>query len=465
MKKTLMALVATTMLAGFSAPSFAGINPANIDESSSAANIYKVIDKKVAKGTNAGVVGLFAWANVNGEIYSVALNDLRKYSDPSAAFVNLIGAEIEAGALEAAIDSLPGQISEAKDGVIEMLVAGGVDSALLDAANAEIELLETQLELAVLREGPGATASDIAAAEQAVRDSYADYVSAAGVVEAERLARAAGVASVDITTDNQMAIDDARQGIIDAARQGIIDMARMGYVTDAAAAQMVNDVTAGDISVTTNGDATVRLSNGNTATVSVMVPSSDDGHGSTVVVNGNTLTVTGAGADVYTLLNGRDLQDAYTAATEEAAVRAVGAAADADLTAVANGDHVVTLSNGGMVTVSINVPAPTMNAGPLDAYSNSYAAPAVAPVTTYFHPDFQADISLVGITDDFAADRTAGWDASATKAAITAAVAGAGINSEIATALEQSYNEGFEDGYEVGFADGAIAGLGGVRAD
>ena len=94
MKKILMALAATTMLVSFSAPSIAALNPANIYESSHTVNILNEIDREVAKGKTAGVIGLFAWASVDGKVYSLALNELRKQANPGKYFSEYVGAEV-----------------------------------------------------------------------------------------------------------------------------------------------------------------------------------------------------------------------------------------------------------------------------------------------------------------------------------------------------------------------------------
>ena len=94
MKKILMALAATTMLVSFSAPTFAALNPANIYESSHTVNILNEIDREVAKGKTAGVIGLFAWASVDGKVYSLALNELRKQANPGKYFSEYVGAEV-----------------------------------------------------------------------------------------------------------------------------------------------------------------------------------------------------------------------------------------------------------------------------------------------------------------------------------------------------------------------------------
>ena len=163
MKKIMTALVASTMLMGFTAPTFAAINPANIDESSSAANIYKVIDKKVAKGENAGVVSIFAWANVGDEIYSVALSELRKHSDAGAAFAEIVGAEV-------AIDQrdvIAAQIVGAKESAFNMVVEGA-SAEELRLAQANISVLEAELALVDAHIEDNMVAEAIANAEMTV---------------------------------------------------------------------------------------------------------------------------------------------------------------------------------------------------------------------------------------------------------------------------------------------------------
>ena len=108
MKKILMALAATTMLVSFSAPTFAALNPANIDESSHSANIYKAIDEDIDDGQTAGVHGMFAWALVEGKVYSVALNELRKYGRGAGEkFAEIVGTEYasDLAVIQAAVDS------------------------------------------------------------------------------------------------------------------------------------------------------------------------------------------------------------------------------------------------------------------------------------------------------------------------------------------------------------------------
>ena len=110
MKKIITTLVAGAMMFGFTAPTFAAINPANIDESSSRDNIYKIVWEDVSEGTNAGVVSIFAWAHIDGTIYSVALSQLRKHGNPSKAFAEIVGAQL-------AVDQAANLVGVLKDAV------------------------------------------------------------------------------------------------------------------------------------------------------------------------------------------------------------------------------------------------------------------------------------------------------------------------------------------------------------
>ena len=95
MKKILMALAATTMLVSFSAPTFAAFNPTNIYESSHTVNILNAIDEKIADGETAGIFSNFAWAYVNGKVYSLSLNELRKHGSNAGKFFSKhVGAEV-----------------------------------------------------------------------------------------------------------------------------------------------------------------------------------------------------------------------------------------------------------------------------------------------------------------------------------------------------------------------------------
>ena len=199
MKKTLMALVATTMLAGFSAPSFAGINPANIDESTSAANIYKIIDEKVAEGENAGVVSIFAWANVNGEIYSVSLNELRKHGrNAGKAFGEIVGQEVEADFVE----QYTAGFEAGADAVVEaMPSASEVQIVEIVRTVVRTEVMEVIRDASDMQIADAITAAT-AGIEAAARVGYITQ-------EAADMLVAQAEANVDLTTDNAAAIAEA----------------------------------------------------------------------------------------------------------------------------------------------------------------------------------------------------------------------------------------------------------------
>ena len=145
MKKIMMALVASTMLAGFSAPTFAAFNPANIDESSHSANIYKVIDKKIAKGKTSGVQGMFAWAEVEGEVYSVALRELRKYANPGKRFSEIVGEQVQITLIERA----EAQVAEMKRAIVEASIEmiDITDPVELERVNTEIAAVQGMIDV------------------------------------------------------------------------------------------------------------------------------------------------------------------------------------------------------------------------------------------------------------------------------------------------------------------------------
>lgn len=148
MKKIITTLVAGAMMFGFTAPTFAAINPANIDESSSRDNIYKIVWEDVSEGTNAGVVSIFAWAHIDGTIYSVALADLRKHGDPAAAFAEIVGAQLAADQAANLVDVLGSSVTENNAQIVtvtntitEIVTETVIDTEALDAARAEIARL------------------------------------------------------------------------------------------------------------------------------------------------------------------------------------------------------------------------------------------------------------------------------------------------------------------------------------
>ena len=160
MKKIIAALVASVMMVGFTAPTFAAINPTNIDESSSKVNIYKKVWKQVnEKDIHAGVVGFFAWVHIDGTIYSVALSQLRKHGDPSKAFADIVGVQVAAdqaanlvGALENVVDSNSQKIVEIREveRIVTVLVEVMGPERIVEIERIVTERVEVEVE--VIRE-------------------------------------------------------------------------------------------------------------------------------------------------------------------------------------------------------------------------------------------------------------------------------------------------------------------------
>ena len=148
MKKIITTLVAGAMMFGFTAPTFAAINPANIDESSSRDNIYKIVWEDVSEGTNAGVVSIFAWAHIDGKIYSVALSQLRKYGDPSKAFAEIVGAELAVDQLATIKSNAAQQISDTQTRITEVITTiNVVDHDSFADAQATIADLQSEIDM------------------------------------------------------------------------------------------------------------------------------------------------------------------------------------------------------------------------------------------------------------------------------------------------------------------------------
>ena len=85
MKRVVSAIAAAAFAFSVMSPALAAFNPHTIEDSSSRDNIYRLIEKKMADGETSGVIGAFAWASVNGQIYSLNTNELRKGGSREAA--------------------------------------------------------------------------------------------------------------------------------------------------------------------------------------------------------------------------------------------------------------------------------------------------------------------------------------------------------------------------------------------
>ena len=142
MKKIITALMASTMLMGATLPAAAAINPFNIDESSSAANIYKAIDKS---GDASGVIGGFAWVKIGDEVYSMAIRELAKAGSAKKAkelFESYIAEEMMAERIALAKSNF----EAAKEAVIAALATKPSGPGFFELAQAKLAYLATEIE-------------------------------------------------------------------------------------------------------------------------------------------------------------------------------------------------------------------------------------------------------------------------------------------------------------------------------
>ena len=142
MKKIITALMASTMLMGATLPAAAAINPFNIDESSSAANIYKAIDKS---GDASGVIGGFAWVKIGDEVYSMAIRELAKAGSAKKAkelFESYIAEEMMAERIALAKSNF----EAAKEAVIAALATKPSGPGFFELAQAKLAYLSTEIE-------------------------------------------------------------------------------------------------------------------------------------------------------------------------------------------------------------------------------------------------------------------------------------------------------------------------------
>ena len=203
MKKTIMALMATTFLMTAGAAS-AAINPVNIGESSSAENIYSVILDKVEAGETAGIQSGFAWAYVNGGFVSLSVNELRKHGANAGKFFSeYVGEKVLIDLKAEKEDAL----SSLEEAVYEAVMTG-VDPALLSAAQAEAIVLQIELDQ---------IEAAIAGHDDIVADLMDDLAEARADASAEWvLANAITTRQSDVDAEQDRV--DALQGQIDDAR-------------------------------------------------------------------------------------------------------------------------------------------------------------------------------------------------------------------------------------------------------
>ena len=156
MKKTIMALMATTFLMTAGAAS-AAINPVNIGESSSAENIYSVILDKVEAGETAGIQSGFAWAYVNGGFVSLSVTELQRHGANAGKFFSeYVGEQVlidfiakneeKAAAMKEALFVLVDDGSRAALTFVQSQIASV--EANIDAAQARLDGIESAIEAA-----------------------------------------------------------------------------------------------------------------------------------------------------------------------------------------------------------------------------------------------------------------------------------------------------------------------------
>ena len=411
MKKIMMALVASTMLVSFSAPTFAAFNPANIDESSHSANIYKVIDKKIAKGKTSGVQGMFAWAEVDGEVYSVALRELRKYADPGKQFSEIVGQEVMISIAEKAEDN----IVALKQAIVEMVVAS-VDQEVIDLAKADLVMFQADLNLLNDR----ISGLDLSAAE-AARDA---------AIEARN----------DAAEAHQMAVDArfAEGRIAGAASVGADDGITQADVTDA--------TTRG----TTDGTASVTPEDGWTQAridAAVMAIESAMGEGSAYAV--------GFAAG---MLEGASRTDVLTA---------INAASGTTWSIAANGDLEINSEVG-----SVRLPTPLGDVAEAKAAYASFISATIDPqsgdlvVASHVYSGGRDEMGTkTGFTvGNYYNSVAAGSTTGATQTILSPADINA-INDAVDEAFNNGYNEGYTVGFNQGYTDGFTDGVNSVTSN
>ena len=165
-------------------PAHAGFNPKNIDESSSRTNILKVIDEKVEEGKTAGVIGMFAWTVINGEVYSASLAEIRKQArggDYTKAFAEIIQQDV----IE---DVKIANQQELNDAIVALYTTSGEPSAL-EVARERIAFLQARGALleALIDLDHDEHADHIAGLKKAVSDAHGEYLQAAADYVAEQV--------------------------------------------------------------------------------------------------------------------------------------------------------------------------------------------------------------------------------------------------------------------------------------
>ena len=215
MKKTIMALMATTFLMTAGAAS-AAINPVNIGESSSAENIYSVILDKVEAGETAGIQSGFAWAYVNGGFVSLSVNELRKHgSNAGAYFSDYVGEQV----MLEFVQKTEEQIAAIEEVIYEMVTTTvEIDDvparqAILERLSAEKTRLEAALGVATHSDAHqsqlNAATEALRVANEAVRVANAALSTMEGITATQSYLDAIGELTQGQLNINKVAIESA----------------------------------------------------------------------------------------------------------------------------------------------------------------------------------------------------------------------------------------------------------------
>ena len=293
MRKVIATLLASTML--MSSVASAAINPKSIDESSSRDNILRVIDEKVANGETAGVTGLFAWASIDDKVYSTSLQEIRrnhKGGKYSHTFSRLIMEDVSADRFEVALKAAAEQAENVSDALVEAAING--------ADPVELEELRKE------------------------RDQWMAMANAESAKAMESMMMAKQI---------QKLYDDYRD------------------LYNAEATEMaVNAVTGEQSMVTSNGPVTITLTNGRQITFMVSVADSGTNHpdvGGVTVAKDGTITVSYVGGS-------SEVIPTATANSYNQGVSSVGFD-NPQASVDANGDVIITLTNGKQHTIDVDV--------------------------------------------------------------------------------------------------------------
>ena len=497
MKKIMMAAVAATFMStGAQAESFSEScghldNPTRFNPTELSAYQECWLDYH-KPNEMAGVLGSIFYARAGDNIVSMPVADLRNAGSAGAAKEIIVERIVEVinnervEELEGIVEGLEATVSE-KNAVIAALEAAGVtDGATIERLMMEKAAVEGALsalrgsvdgagtsEIRVTRNGDMVAVDFVNRAAIAAEGDDTAYrngqlsVGAQGVTQDGRTIRVrltnrsetwTFYDAVDLTIDNQAAID--------AARQGIIDAARVGYVTEAMRDADVSAVQATDISVARDGTITYTLSNSNIVYVPTATANSyDAGHADGIIagrvgylsqmdsdalVNAvavTSITVSRDGSIAYALSNGNTVFTAMPTLNSYNA--GVASVSRSDILAAARMAVVfpTTVDVSALQTITIPPALETGfnydsslstgdNVGTLTRQGNQQSAWITYPVG-----DGRSNYQLVSDITNI------------------------GVQAHLDDIVEKIYDAGYNDGYDDGYADGYSDGFrDGVRA-